>query len=383
MRSFSSIRRRSGLYRVTASAAVTTEPDAGPVVANRSKTNLGIKSWVRPAAHGPHPGLCPLQLPATTLSPATIWRVRFDDDAGLDTSEVQDLRGSGGGGGGGIGGRVAIGGGGLGVVGLVIYFLISQFTGISPSAGGVGSGLTGLGSGQQVDNGQLSSECKTGADANKKHDCAIVAIINSVQDYWTLQMSRSGQTYRKAPTKFFTGGVRTGCGSATSDTGPFYCPADSDVYIDLTFFDELKTRFGAQGGLFTEAYVLAHEYGHHVQNLIGTSKKGTGTGPTSGSVRLELQADCYAGVWGNHATTTPTETGKPLISDVTQDDVNSALDAASRIGDDYIQTKLGGGQVDRSKFTHGSSAQRKKWFTTGFQNGDPARCDTFGTSNLG
>ena len=309
--------------------------------------------------------------------------MRFDDDAGLDTSEVQDLRGSGGGGGGGIGGRMALGGGGLGVVGLVIYFLISQLGGISPSSVGVGSGLTGLGSGEQVDNSQLSSECKTGADANKKHDCAIVAIINSVQDYWTLQMSRSGQTYRKAPTKFFTSGVRTGCGSATSDTGPFYCPADSDVYIDLTFFDELKTRFGAEGGLFTEAYVLAHEYGHHVQNLIGTSKKGTGTGPTSGSVRLELQADCYAGVWGNHATTTPTETGRPLISDITQDDINSALDAASRIGDDYIQTKLGGGQVDRSKFTHGSSAQRKKWFTTGFQTGDPAACDTFGTSNLG
>ncbi|UOZ09254.1 neutral zinc metallopeptidase [Amycolatopsis sp. WQ 127309] len=310
--------------------------------------------------------------------------MRFDDDAGLDASEVQDMRGSGGGGG-GIGGRVALGGGGLGVVGLIIYFVISQLGGISPGAVNLGSGggLGSVGSGQQVDNSQLASTCKTGADANKNHDCAIVAIVNSVQDYWAQQFARSGSTYRKAPTNFFNGGVRTGCGSATSDTGPFYCPADSEVYIDLSFFNELKTRFGAQGGQFTEAYVLAHEYGHHVQNLLGTSKKGTGTGPTSGSVRLELQADCYAGVWGNHATTTPTDTGKPLILDITQDDIASALDTASRIGDDYIQTKLGGGQVDSSQFTHGTSAQRKKWFTTGFQTGDPARCDTFGASNLG
>ncbi|HEY3468552.1 MAG TPA: neutral zinc metallopeptidase [Amycolatopsis sp.] len=310
--------------------------------------------------------------------------MRFDDDAGLDASEVQDLRGSGGGG--GIGGRVALGGGGLGVVGLIIYFVLSQLGGVSLGGGSgsaLGGGLGGVGSGQQVDNSKLASECKTGADANKNHDCAIVAIVNSVQDYWTQQFARSGSTYRKAPTNFFNGGVRTGCGSATSDTGPFYCPADSEVYIDLSFFEELKTRFGAQGGLFTEAYVLAHEYGHHVQNLLGTSRKGTGTGPTSGSVRLELQADCYAGVWANHASTTPTESGKPLITDVTQDDVASALDTASRIGDDYIQEKLGGGQVDRSKFTHGTSAQRKKWFTTGFQTGEPARCDTFGTNNLG
>jgi predicted metalloprotease len=310
--------------------------------------------------------------------------VRFDDDAGLDASEVQDMRGSSGGGG-GIGGRVALGGGGLGVVGLIIYFLMSQL-GSGLGGGGVSLGSGGLGavgSGQQVNNSQLESTCKTGADANKNHDCAIVAIINSVQDYWTQQFARSGSTYKKATTNFFTDGVDTGCGSATSDTGPFYCPGDSEVYIDLAFFDELRTRFGAQGGQFTEAYVLAHEYGHHVQNLLGTSRKGSGSGPTSGSVRLELQADCYAGVWGNHATTTPTETGKPLIIDITQDDIASALDTASRIGDDYIQTKLGGGRVNESQFTHGTSAQRKKWFTTGFQTGDPARCDTFGTSNLG
>ncbi|WP_329070260.1 KPN_02809 family neutral zinc metallopeptidase [Amycolatopsis sp. NBC_01480] len=310
--------------------------------------------------------------------------MRFDDNAGLDTSEVQDMRGSGGGGG-GIGGRVAIGGGGLGLVGLVIYFLMSQFGGVSlgPSTASSGLGLSNLGSGQQVDSTTLAQKCHTGADANRDHDCAIVAVVNSVQDYWAQEFARSGRTYKKAPTRFFSGGVRTGCGSATSDTGPFYCPADSDVYIDLSFFNELKTRFGAQGGLFTESYVLAHEYGHHVQNLNGTSKQGTGTGPKSGSVRLELQADCYAGVWANHASTTPTESGQPLVQDITQDDISRALDTASRIGDDYIQTKLGSGQADPSSFTHGTSAQREKWFTTGFQTGQPARCDTFGTNNLG
>jgi predicted metalloprotease len=303
--------------------------------------------------------------------------MRFDDDAGLDTSEVSDLRG-----GGGVGGRVALGGGGLGVVGVIIYFVLSQLGGVSSGSGATGLGQ--LGSDQQVSNSSLAQQCHTGADANRNHDCAVVAMINSIQDYWTDQFARSGTTYRKATTTFFNGGVRTGCGSATSDTGPFYCPADSEVYIDLSFFQELQTRFGAEGGPFAEAYVLAHEYGHHVQHLLGTSSRvGSGTGPTSGSVRLELQADCYAGVWGNHATTTPSSSGKPLITNITQDDVKRALDTASRIGDDYIQQNLGKGKIDTSQFTHGTSAQREKWFNTGFTTGDPARCDTFGARTLG
>ncbi|GAA5163417.1 KPN_02809 family neutral zinc metallopeptidase [Amycolatopsis dongchuanensis] len=305
--------------------------------------------------------------------------MRFDDNAGLDTSEVDDLRG----GGGGIGGRVALGGGGLGVVGLIIYFVLSQLGGVG-TTGSSSVGLGQLGSGQQISNSTLSQECRTGADANRNHDCAVVAIINSIQDYWTDQFARSGRTYRKVPTNFFNGSVRTGCGGATSDTGPFYCPADSEVYIDLSFFQELQTRFGAEGGPFAEAYVLAHEYGHHVQNLLGTSDRvGNGTGPTSGSVRLELQADCYAGVWGNHATTTPSSSGRPLITEITQDDIQRALDTASRIGDDYIQKNLGNGKIDTSQFTHGTSAQREKWFNTGFTTGDPARCDTFGARDLG
>jgi predicted metalloprotease len=308
--------------------------------------------------------------------------VEFNDDVDLDTSQVRDIGSSGGGG--GAGPRVLLGGGGLGIVGLIIYFVMSQLGGAS---GGGGSGLSTLGdvgNGERVDNSKIAEQCKKGRDANTNHDCALVATINSVQGYWKDQFARSGKTYKVVPTNFFQGGVRTGCGSATSDTGPFYCPADSQVYVDLSFFKELQSRFGAQGGAFTEAYVLAHEYGHHVQNLLGTSNRvKSRSGPTSDSVRLELQADCYAGVWANHATTTPTANGQPLIKNISDDDIKRALDAASRIGDDYIQKNLGGGKVDQSKFTHGSSAQREKWFTTGIQTGDPARCDTFGTSNLG
>jgi predicted metalloprotease len=158
------------------------------------------------------------------------------------------------------------------------------------------------------------------------------------------------------------------------------------VYLDLSFFKELETRFGAKGGPFARAYVIAHEYGHHIQSLLGTSERVRPgeSGPMSGSVRLELQADCYAGVWANHAESTPTSSGKPLITDVTKEDVAAALDTAERIGDDFIQSNLGGGRVDESQFTHGSSAQREKWYRTGLQSGDPARCDTFARGvNLG
>jgi uncharacterized protein len=306
--------------------------------------------------------------------------VRFNEDAELDVSQVEDLRS----GGGGLGGRVALGGGGVGIAGVIIYLLISLLGGgggVSPPSGGLG----GVGSGEQVDNSRIAEQCRTGADANTNQDCRVIAFINSTQAYWTDQFARSGQTYDRAVTNFFRGAVNTACGSATSDVGPFYCPADQEVYIDLGFFDELRTRFGATGNEFVEAYVLAHEYGHHVQNLLGTSSRVNprDTGPTSGAVRLELQADCYAGVWAHHATTTPTANGKPLIVELTQEDIDSALDAASRIGDDYIQSELGGGRVNPDAFTHGTSAQRQRWFRIGYETGDPARCNTFDTRDLG
>lgn len=302
--------------------------------------------------------------------------MEFDEGGQLDTSQIDDLRGSGGGG--GLGGRVAVGGGGLGIIGLLLYFLVSALGG-----GGVslpsGGGLSELPSGQQADNSSLAESCRTGADANTKIECEAVAFINSIQAYWSDEFARSGSTYQPARTNFFNGSVNTACGSATSDVGPFYCPADQEIYIDLGFYRELEQRFGAQGGPFARAYVLAHEYGHYIQNLIGTSDRVQqgDSGPTSGSVRLELQADCYAGVWGNHATTTPGSSGRPLIQNVTDADIKAALDTAGRIGDDFIQSQLGGGRVNQSQFTHGSSAQREKWFLTGYRSGEPAQCDTF------
>lgn len=300
--------------------------------------------------------------------------MQFNEGAELDLSQVSDQRG--------VGGRVAGVGGGLGVVGLIVYFLIQQFTGIQLPTSGLESG--GLSPNSQVESGQLAEKCKTGADANRDSDCRVVATINSIQAFWTDQFARSGRSYQVTKTNFFRNSVNTRCGNATSAVGPFYCPADSQVYIDLDFFNELRTKFGAQGGPFVEAYVLAHEYGHHVQNLLGTSDRvSSRTGPTSDSVRLELQADCYAGAWAKAATTTPSANGQPLITNITQDDVNAALDAAARIGDDFIQRELGGGRVDTTKFSHGTSQQRQKWFTTGLQTGDPARCNTFDTNNLG
>ena len=191
--------------------------------------------------------------------------------------------------------------------------------------------------------------------------------------------------YRPTDTVFFPGSVQTSCGGASSGSGPFYCPADELVYIDLSFFDTLRTQFGAQGGLFVDAYIIAHEYAHHVQNVLGINLQVTPgeTGPTSGTVRLELQADCFAGAWANHAETVPDESGQPLIAEINDDDIARALDAASRIGDDFIQQNLGSGRIDQDAFTHGTSEQRQRWLRTGYETGDPARCDTFATSDLG
>ncbi|MBP2364615.1 KPN_02809 family neutral zinc metallopeptidase [Pseudonocardia parietis] len=314
--------------------------------------------------------------------------MRFDENARLDTSGVDDLRGSGGGRiggrGGGVGGRVAGAGGGLGVVGLIIYLLLSNFAGVDMggmAAGGGYPSLNQVGAGQTADNASLEQNCATGASANNSTDCRMVAVVNSLDDFWAAQFS-SG--FARPRTNFFSGGVSTdGCGSATSDSGPFYCPADSEIYIDLSFFQDLQTRFGAEGGPFAQSYVMAHEYGHHIQNLLGTNRRvGNETGPTSGSVRLELQADCYAGVWAHHATTVPGDSGRPLITDLTPADIDAALDTAAKIGDDHIQTHLGGGRVDESQFSHGSSAQRERWFTTGLDTGDANACDTFAARDL-
>ncbi|TYP82804.1 KPN_02809 family neutral zinc metallopeptidase [Blastococcus xanthinilyticus] len=307
--------------------------------------------------------------------------MRYSEGADLDTSGVRDVRGGGGGSGRGRG--LAVGGGGLGVVGLLVVVLIQVLGGGGGDGTGAAiGGFPGAGSGGTVGNGELARECRTGADANESVECAVVADIESIQDYWSGVL---GADYRPTQTVFFDGAVQTSCGGATSGSGPFYCPADELVYIDLSFFDQLEQQFGARGGLFVNAYVIAHEYAHHVQNLLGINRQVTPgeSGPTSGTVRLELQADCFAGAWSSHAETVPDDSGQPLIAEITDDDIARALDAAGRIGDDFIQENLGGGTVDQDAFTHGSSEQRQRWFRTGYETGDPGRCDTFATDGLG
>ena len=288
--------------------------------------------------------------------------MRFRKNAGLDPSQIDDRRSRGMGG--LPSGGIAVGGGGLGLVGLVVYLLIYAL------GGGGGSGPLGGLDGStvaQAPPGQLRSECTTGQDANAREDCRIVADVNSIQRYWSGAMP----TYTIAKTVFFTGATDTGCGTASTDVGPFYCPVDARVYIDLGFFDELRTRFGATGGPLAEAYVLAHEYGHHVQDIEGVLSGGPAQQGAQGrSVRTELQADCYAGVWARHAT----ETG--YIVGLTKADVSDALDAAAAVGDDRIQS-ASGGQVSRETWTHGSSAQRDHWFSTGYNAGKAGACDTF------
>jgi hypothetical protein len=292
--------------------------------------------------------------------------MRFDEDSQLDTSQVQDTRGRGF----PRGGGVAIGGG-AGILGVIVFILLQLL-------GGGSGALPGIDQVQGSDS-NLEEECKTGADANAKQDCRVVAVVNSVQEFWAAEFQRRNASYQLAPTQLFSGATQTGCGAASADVGPFYCPQDGTVYIDLSFYQELQTKFGAKGGSFAQAYVLAHEYGHHVQDLTGTMEKvgGSRSGAQSGSVRLELQADCYAGLWANHATTEPgPDGGDPLVERITDDDIADGLDAAAAIGDDTLQERFQG-RVNPDSFTHGTSAQRQKWFETGYRTGDLEQCDTF------
>jgi predicted metalloprotease len=280
----------------------------------------------------------------------------FNPDAQLDPDQVTDVRGRTGG-----GRTLAFGGGGLGLVIAIAYLLL----------GGDPSALIQPAPGGAVEpNASILAECKTGADANARPDCRIVGFVNSIQAYWSDAYKSAGETYRPAETFLYSDAVNTGCGAASSAVGPFYCPPDESIYIDLGFFNELQTRFGAEGGPLAEAYVVAHEYGHHIQDIEGILKPGGDTGAESHAVRTELQADCFAGVWVNHAAATG------YLQPPTDEQIGQALSAAAAVGDDRIQASTQG-QVNPEAWTHGSAEQRQKWFTIGFESGEPNDCNTF------
>lgn len=285
----------------------------------------------------------------------------FNRKSRLDTSQVEDRRGRRGG-----GRAVAVGGGGLGLLLMLVVYLLGgnpgdviDMTQQAPASTQSDPNFT-----------TVQQSCETGADAAEREDCRIVGFVNSIQAFWADEFSRQGGEYTQANTVLFTESTEAACGYASAAMGPFYCPSDQKVYLDLAFFDELQSRFGAQGGPFAEGYVLAHEYGHHIQNLSGIleqSARSRATGPESMAVQVELQADCLAGVWAYHAT----ETG--FLTQVTDEDIAQAIDAASAVGDDRIQ-RQSQGYVSPESWTHGSSAQRQAALKAGLQSGELAAC---------
>jgi uncharacterized protein len=292
----------------------------------------------------------------------------FNDNVQLDPSQVQSR--------GGMGRGTKIGGG----IGGGIVLLIAALFGINPQM------LEGLGgtTQEQTQTQSTAPACRTGADADARLECRIVGTVNSLNAFWPAYLAQYNRKYPQPETVLFNGGTNTGCGAATSDVGPFYCPADQTAYFDPGFFQELVDRFGSSGGPLAQEYVVAHEFGHHIQNLLGTIDRGQQDpqGPESGAVRVELQADCYAGLWARYATTTKDpNTGQPFLEPLKTQDLQDALSAASSVGDDRIQ-KAATGRVSPEAWTHGSSAQRQKWFTTGYQTGDLNQCNTFAAQNL-
>ena len=283
----------------------------------------------------------------------------FNDDANINSSKVKRR------------GRGAAVGGGVGIVGVIAFLIIQQLTGLdlsglAPATGGGGGG------------DETVAECDniTGEEANKTVQCRMAGASLAIDEYWAGQLDG----YRSPEFILFTASTTTGCGNATSATGPFYCPSDETIYVDTDFYEELTSRFGANGGPLAEMYVLAHEWGHHIQNLTGAMQglDFQTTGPTSDGVRLELQADCYAGSWVGSATESDDANGTPYLEPVSDQDIADALSAASAVGDDRIQESTQG-QVNPETWTHGASDQRQRWFTTGRTSG-PGACDTFAVS---
>jgi len=289
---------------------------------------------------------------------------------GSNTSMIDDRRASGGGGGGGLGGM--LGGGGIplpgkiggGAIGVIIALAVLLLPRLLNGSGSNTNSISGTGS--------QSADAGDGA-CNSELESIICGATEDVQNFWDGEFAKDGKTYEFTKTVFFSDATDTGCGQASSQTGPFYCPSDHLVYMDLNFLVQLEDQFGIKGDLATQ-YIVAHEYGHHVQNLLGANAKvqqAEQNDPGNAnkySVALELQADCYAGAWANDAN----ERG--LLENATE--VNEALDAASAVGDDRIQQQTQG-RVDPESFTHGTAEQRKSWFNKGYTTGDYKQCTTF------
>ena len=283
------------------------------------------------------------------------------------SSNVEDRRSGGGGGG------IGIGGGAIGIGTIVIALIGGAVLGVNPlTLLGI---LTGGGGGApQVQQGPAPQP-----PANDPMAKFVSTVLADTEDVWKQQFTQGGANYAEPKLVLFRGAVRTACGAGQAAMGPFYCPADQKVYIDLTFYETMKNRMGAPGD-FAQAYVIAHEVGHHVQNLLGIADKmdqargrASQAQANALSVRMELQADCFAGVWANHSN----ESRKTLE----QGDVEEAMNAAAKIGDDALQKGRGGAIVPES-FTHGTSAQRQKWFNTGLTTGSVKACDTFSARAL-
>jgi predicted metalloprotease len=303
------------------------------------------------------------------------------------SSNIEDRRGMGGGMrfpgglGGGLGGS-RMRGGGLGIGGIIILFVIAWLLGINPFAllsGDLGS-MTGPGG---YPGGQVEQQAAGGGTFSSPEEEEMKEFVSVVladtEDTWNQVLPEIGARYREPRLVLFSGGAQSGCGFAQSAVGPFYCPADEKVYIDLAFFEELSQRFGAPGD-FAQAYVIAHEVGHHVQSVLGieeqvrNARAGMSQSDSNAlSVRVELQADCFAGVWANRA-----HRERGLLE---PGDIEEALNAASAVGDDTLQ-KQAGGRVVPDSFTHGSAEQRARWFETGYRSGNIRDCDTFRANSL-
>jgi len=272
-------------------------------------------------------------------------------------------------------GKIAAGGGGIAALVVALIYVFSN--------GQVDlSGVAGGGAGAQTTEGTIG-ECSV-EQANTDPSCRLSATIQSLDAYWGPTVTAVGVSFAQPEVLSFNGAADTACGTASSSTGPFYCPPDATIYLDLSFFDELQSRFGAEGGPLAEEYVEAHEYGHHVQQITGVMDKAQrgGTGAESDSVRVELQADCYAGMWaGKAATTIDPDRGVPFLEPITPETLEQALSAAQAVGDDHIQAQSGGG-INPDTWTHGSSEQRARWFTTGYEQGTFEACDTFSADTL-